>query len=134
MHRFLVAVCVLAGIVATATEAGAECRRRSGYIFVQAYCSTRAVRHPDNPCERGRDDPPSVVAFFSPVIRDSADNRTYPAGVFYDRIQIQYDLSKNGQESACFPTREEAEQARRRAIGDSKRQRNRVLIVSMPNT
>lgn len=133
-NRFLAAALAVAGIVAVSGAAQAECRRHSGYIFVQAFCSTQTVRHPDNPCERGRGDPPSVVAFFSPVIRDSADNRIYPAGVFYDQIQIQYDLSKNGQESACFATREEAEQARRQAIADSKRQRNRVLYVSMPNT
>lgn len=133
-HRLFVAACVLAGTTLVATKAGAECRREGGYVFVSAFCSTQAVRDPSNVCEHRRGDHASVVGFFSNVLHDSARNRTYPSSVFYDEIENQYDVSKNGHTSACYASRAEAENARRHDIADAKRQGIRIRTVSMPDT
>lgn len=107
-------------------EAIADCGRTSGgsgYMYVWASCLQEAISHrqPKNICEAAEGDELYEVWFYSSVIYDEVNNSRYPAGQFFDEIQIQHNLTMNGKASACYPTRDAATDNKRNGMANSKR-------------
>ena len=119
---FASAICI-AGICQTLPAQAEACSGRSGYVFVTATCTQDRVYSVNNVCQTSRDTsvPTKAIMFVSNVIHDDGGNRRYPGGQFFDEMQIQHDLTMNGEVSFCFNDYDEAVDKMRERIADWKR-------------
>lgn len=105
--------------ILTALPSFAECRT-AGFVYVWAGCPGRDWRKEGSPCHR-KDDEPSFNAFIiSNVIFDDISNDRFPGSHFYRMTANKFGDAMNGEVSACYASREEAEAAREEAIADRK--------------
>ena len=132
MTKFASIVCgALAGAGLMSGAAGADCFRQNGYMYTYFTCVGGSF-----PCDDNRFADMHQVMIISNVFYDNGSNGDYPSSVFFDELQIQANLTVNGQESICYNTADEAQRAQRDHIARHMRmnQRQQVFRISMPNT
>lgn len=111
---------------------------QTGYIYVYKSCLQEELYSgkPENSCQVAKGEKAKTVLFYSNVIFDDGANNRYPASQYFDEIQIQHNLTLNGEISYCYPTRDEALDAKRKEMADWKRGSSSVIFkrVHMDNT
>ncbi|MFC6198148.1 hypothetical protein [Ponticaulis profundi] len=121
----------LTALMAVPAAQAAGCMRYSGYVYITASCVSSSHPNPDNVCLREKDEPQEVFRFVSNVIYDDASNSRFPAKSFFDELQIQHNVTKNGSASFCYESYDEAEDARRKDLAGYRRNDWQIRTVHL---
>ena len=117
--------------ITSTAYAGCTSSTGPGYVYVWGSCVMDDRSEPDNICEykRGTKRPKkSIVGFYQPP-RYIKEYSSKARNRFFNMVQIQYDVTENGQESFCYDTFEEAQEKFLDLIADHKRSDYLIRII-----